>query len=166
MAMHKVTLVPLKETVEVDSEKDLFSQLRKMGYPIQTTCGGCASCARCVVVILEGAQELSEPTFEEKQLLGNVFHITGERLSCQTYVKGDITIDISIHVDTPSVSKPKIMRKTKAEVEEKKAQRIEEREKKKKEEKTHTNNREFGKVKKLGGSKRPKTFHYRNPSED
>lgn len=170
MAMHKVTLVPLKETVEVDSEKDLFSQLRKMGYPIQTTCGGCASCARCIVVVLEGKENLSEPTFEEKQLLGNVFHITGERLSCQTKIHGDITLDISSHLGINEVAKPKTVRKSKEQVEGERQKRFEEREKQKQETETlikkHPHNKDFGRMKKLGGSKRPKSFHYRNPTED
>lgn len=168
MTTHKVTLVPLRETVEVNEDKDLFSQLKKMGYPITSTCGGCASCARCVVTILEGSNYLSEPSFEEKQLLGNVFHITGERLACQTYVKGDVTIDISTHLGTSEAVKPKTMRKTKVQVEETRAKRMEEREERKKQENAHAKDKEkeFGKMKKLGGSKRPKAFHYRNPSED
>jgi hypothetical protein len=40
---------------------------------------------------------LAPQTFEELRLLGNVFHITKERLSCQTKIKGDVTIDISAH---------------------------------------------------------------------
>jgi len=29
--------------------------------------------------------------------LGNVFHITRQRLSCQTYISGDVTLDVSHH---------------------------------------------------------------------
>lgn len=170
MSKHKVTLVPLKETIEVDGDKDLFSQLKKQGYPIQSTCGGVASCARCIVVVLEGKESLSDPTFEEKQLLGNVFHITGERLSCQMKIHGDITLDISSHIASQETVRPKTVRKTKDQVQDERQKRFEEREKQKQEEfdltKKHTQNKDFGKVKKLGGSKRPKSFHYRNPSED
>ena len=49
------------------------------------------------MTIVEGDDSVSEVSFEEKQLLGNVFHITKERLSCQTLIQGSLTVDISNH---------------------------------------------------------------------
>lgn len=157
MAKHKVTLVPLKTTVEVNSEKNLFVELRKLGYPIKTTCGGVGTCASCVVNILEGEENLTDITFEEKKLLGNVYHITKERLSCQTFIKGDVTIDISSHLEADK-PKAKIVRKTKVEVEKE--------QEKKEEEKNKEPEEPAFKQKKLGGNKKPKAFHYRNRDEE
>ena len=111
------------------------------GFDIKSTCGGCASCAHCVVVISEGEDNISETSFEEKQILGNVFHLTKERLSCQTKVLGDISVDISAHLqDKP---KPKTHRRTREQAE----TVIEERKQKSKE-----------RPQRQGGLKRPKPF--------
>jgi ferredoxin len=99
--MAKLTLWPSGESLEVNSKESLYKQLKTAGYDIKSTCGGCASCGQCVVKIVKGEENLQEAGFEELQLMGNVFHITKERLSCQTYANGDITLDISAHQTTP-----------------------------------------------------------------
>jgi ferredoxin len=93
----KLTLWPSGEILEVSAEENLLSQLKKAGKKIKSSCGGCATCGDCVVVVKSGELNLSPQSFEELRLLGNVFHITKERLSCQTKITGDVTLDISSH---------------------------------------------------------------------
>lgn len=95
--MPKLTLMPSGNSIEVSSDTDLLSALREQDVYIKSGCGGHASCTDCIIKVTAGAENLNEPTFEESQLLGNVFHITKERLSCQTKITGDVTIDISAH---------------------------------------------------------------------
>ena len=76
--------------IEVEVGANLRDSLISNGLNIKSTCGGCASCGQCVVIINANAESLSEISFEEKQILGNVFHLTAERLSCQTTVNGDV----------------------------------------------------------------------------
>lgn len=83
--------------IDVDEKTDLLSALRSNDLYVKSSCGGHASCTDCVIKILNGADEVTTPTFEETQLLGNVFHLTKERLACQTFCHGDIEIDISKH---------------------------------------------------------------------
>jgi ferredoxin len=97
MSEHKVTLWPSGETLELNSEDTLLNQLKKAGKKIKSSCGGCATCSDCIVIVKSGEMNLSPQTFEELRLLGNVFHITKERLSCQTKITGDVTLDISAH---------------------------------------------------------------------
>lgn len=97
MAMHKVTLLPKCQVVEVDGDKPLLTELRRLNVYIKSSCGGVASCSDCIVKVMNGAENLNAPSFEETRLLGNVFHLTKERLSCQTKIRGDIEIDISAH---------------------------------------------------------------------
>jgi 2Fe-2S ferredoxin len=149
--MHELTLLPKNETIGVSEDESLFSQLKKLGINLKSTCGGCASCGQCVIVVKEGESNLNELPFEEKQLLGNVFHITKERLACQTMVSGPVTIDISAHLDQSS-SKPKVVKKrtqqeAEAIVEERKAKAAEKRK---------------NKPKQVGGSKKPKAFKYKD----
>lgn len=139
--MAKIIVHPTQKEIEVAQGSNLRTALIEAGFEINSPCGGCASCARCVIIVKSQKENLSDFSFEEKQLLGNVFHITGERLSCQTLVYGDVEIDVSQHVR--SGPKPKTQRRSKKEAE----QIIEERIEKAKE-----------RPQKQGGLKKPKTF--------
>ena len=110
-----VTVWPSGEIVQMNEKDSLFAQLKENGINVKSTCGGCASCGQCTIVITSGEENLNEPSFEEKQLIGNVFHITKERLSCQTYTTGNITIDISAHLELNSHKKQITKRRTKEE---------------------------------------------------
>jgi len=94
---HKVTLWPEGKVVEIDSEQTLLEGLKAHQVYIKSSCGGCASCGDCVVKVTAGVDNLSPSPFPELKLLGNVFHITKERLSCQTKISGPVTLDISMH---------------------------------------------------------------------
>ena len=162
---HKLTLWPSNEVLEVSGEENIFAQLKKSGKKIKSSCGGCASCGDCVIIVKSGEDHLSPPGFEELRLLGNVFHITKERLSCQLKITGDVTIDISAHEKKPiSVGpvdkKPAVVVRKKSEIEEKAAQASAEPPKKQDEWFKHWEKPEdnIGKAKQLGGNKRPKPF--------
>lgn len=94
---YKVTLRPSGEVVEVEEGKNLLVALREQNIYIKSSCGGHASCTDCIIKIVSGEDYITPPPFEELKLLGNVFHITKERLACQTCLTGDVTIDIAKH---------------------------------------------------------------------
>ena len=94
----KITIYPGGDVLEeVDESQSLLSILKKNKYYIKSSCGGHGKCSDCVVKILNGLENLSDQTFLEKSILGNVVHITKERLSCQTKVLGECRVDISSH---------------------------------------------------------------------
>ncbi len=97
MTKHKLTLRPENNSIEVDSEKSLLQSLKENGIYIKSSCGGVATCSDCICKIVAGEDNLESPSFSELKLLGNVFHITKERLLCQTKINGDVIIDISKH---------------------------------------------------------------------
>ncbi|MBT7610959.1 MAG: (2Fe-2S)-binding protein [Bacteriovoracaceae bacterium] len=91
----------------IDKEQNLLSALLDEKIYVKSSCGGHASCSDCMIKIVSGEDNLTPPPFEEINLLGNVFHITKERLACQTKITGDITIDISHHDETADQKKLK-----------------------------------------------------------
>lgn len=93
----KCTLKPEGKVVEIEEGKNLLVALREQNVYIKSSCGGHATCTDCVIKIVSGEDYITPPPFEELKLLGNVFHITKERLACQTCLTGDVTIDISKH---------------------------------------------------------------------
>lgn len=149
----KITLEHNGQQIPANDSDSLFTQLKAAGINVKSTCGGCASCGQCVVVIKEGQSNLQQINFEEKQLLGNVFHITKERLSCQTFLTGDVTIDISAHLKTAE-KKAKVVRRTKEEAD----QVVEDRKQKAKEKRE-------SRPKRLGGGKKPKAFSFKTDEE-
>ena len=95
--MPKVTVMPSGTSFEIDEKTPLLDGLRRNGYYVKSTCGGKATCSDCVIKIQMGQDNLSSQEFPELRLMGNVFHITKERLSCQTKISGDVVVDISNH---------------------------------------------------------------------
>ncbi len=178
----KCTLWPSGEVIEVDGERSLFEQLKKSGKKIKSSCGGCATCGDCVIIIKSGELNLNPQPFEETRLLGNVFHITKERLSCQTKVTGDVTIDISAHEKnsaaskntTQSVSKSsQVLVRKREEIE--KSVRLSEEKAQEKPTDTWYKHWEKGTdadpsapnaPKRLGGNKRVKPFRFNDKDED
>ncbi|MGE3610212.1 MAG: 2Fe-2S iron-sulfur cluster-binding protein [Bacteriovoracaceae bacterium] len=168
----KCTLWPSGEVLELNGEETLLGQLKKSGKKIKSSCGGCATCGDCVIVVKSGEMNLSPQSFEELRLLGNVFHITKERLSCQTKVTGDVTIDISGHEkntftgkgEKPSVSKSTTTRLKKREDIEKAVRENEEKTPEKPGDTWYRHwekeGEDSGKPKKLGGNKRPRAFNF------
>lgn len=149
----KITLSHNDQVIEANSNDSVLTQLKAAGLSIKSTCGGCASCGQCTVVIKKGDSHLQEPTFEEKQLIGNVFHITKERLACQTYLSGDVTIDISSHLEKKK-KKVVTVRRSREEAD----QVLEER-------KAASKEKRDTKPKRLGGGKKAKAFNFVDDNE-
>lgn len=175
MSEFKCTLWPSQESFSINGREPLLVQLKRQGKDIKSSCGGCATCGDCVIVVKTGEENLTPQTFEELRLLGNIFHITKERLSCQTKVTGDVTIDISKHEkkslfanDKAAVvpNGPKTMLKKRQDIAkvESKSQDIP-AEKKDPSWYRHweKDKPDESKAKKIGGNKRPKAF--KNPNE-
>ena len=91
----RTTPAPEEEwVVEVADGEDLLEASRRVDAPVQTLCNGIAACIQCRVKIVEGGENLSAPESLEKDRIGNIFHITGERMACQARVSGDVVVEI------------------------------------------------------------------------
>lgn len=131
---HKIRVNSEDKMVEIAEDEDLLTALTKAGHYVKSSCGGVATCSDCIVKISFGEDHLNGASFEELKLLGNVFHITKERLACQTYVKGDISVEIDKHNkeldekqrENKSKKRHKTVLKRKSQVEEEKQKRQEE----------------------------------------
>ncbi len=165
MNTHKVTLMPTGRVVEVNEEKNLFVQLREQEVYINTICGGYGKCGKCVIKIIDGDQNINEPTFEEKQLLGNVFSITRERLACQTFVYGAVTVDLSAHDETKDKKERKNVT-TNSSAKLRKRDDVRQMYRERKEASDEKKAQKEQKLKeKEGGFRRPKAFSYVNHDE-
>lgn len=93
--MPKITFLPDEISVEVREGATLFlAAIEAKNVDIESQCGGKGGCALCKLIIREGAENLSEMEWEETAHLGNVFHVTHERLACQSRILGDVVVEI------------------------------------------------------------------------
>jgi ferredoxin len=97
MTTHTVRVEGTDSQIQVEEGVNLLQALREQDVYVKSSCGGVASCSDCKIKVVFGEDHLSAPPFEEIKLLGNIFHITKERLACQTTITGDVTLDLSGH---------------------------------------------------------------------
>ena len=71
----------------------LLDAARTCDAPVQTLCNGIGACVQCRVKVLENPENLSTPGALETELIGNLYHITQERLGCQARVLGDVIVE-------------------------------------------------------------------------
>jgi ferredoxin len=85
-----------RRSVEVEAGAKITQVAYALGIHIQQTCGGTPSCTDCMVQILEEdpSGSLEEMLGPEKRLLGNVYHLTKERLACQAVIRKSLTVKI------------------------------------------------------------------------
>lgn len=81
-------------TVDVEEGQSLLDAARVVEAPVQTLCNGIGACVQCRVRVVEGAENLSTPKALERDRIGNIFHITGERMGCQARVHGDVVVEV------------------------------------------------------------------------
>ncbi len=96
--MPRIRFLPADVVLEVAEGTTIFGAARKSEVAVPSQCGGRCACALCRVEIIEGGNLVSPIRWDEEEHLGNSFHLTGERLSCQCRVFGDVTVRV---VDPP-----------------------------------------------------------------
>ncbi|MGO9309470.1 MAG: 2Fe-2S iron-sulfur cluster-binding protein [Spirochaetia bacterium] len=97
--MPKIRVFGRPEVYECNLTTSVLNVLIRNRFPIATLCGGRASCGRDLIRIREGAEFFSPRREMEKHRLAELAR-AGEpsgddiRLACQSYVRGDVTIEV------------------------------------------------------------------------
>lgn len=66
----------------------LMEMLKSYEYDVEATCGGMALCATCCVDVLEGLDQLSEPSDDEYAMLDTLpDYLDNSRLACQLQIQ-------------------------------------------------------------------------------
>jgi 2Fe-2S ferredoxin len=85
---------PQQWMAQAEAGESLLDVARKCQAPVQTLCHGIGACIKCKVKVDQG--ELTAPTALEKDRMGNVYHLTKERMACQAQVLGACTLEIPL----------------------------------------------------------------------
>lgn len=91
--MPKVRFQPGGKPVDVRAGTTLLEASRKARVQVRSRCSGGLSCLMCKVIVVEGADRLSEPRQNELEKLGD-WAGRGYRFSCQAKVMGDVTVEL------------------------------------------------------------------------
>lgn len=83
MSKSKLIFDHNNEEIELENGSPLAEVCEEAGVPFACTEGVCGT---CVIVIKEGKENLTDPTQEEEDFLGE--GTTDERLACQCKIKG------------------------------------------------------------------------------
>lgn len=94
--MSKIVIKDSKVELDANSSDSLKTILEKNNYKIKSSCSGHGTCGDCVIKVSKGQDNCTPVTYAEIKLLGNVFHMTHERLSCQVKLRGDVEIDLAV----------------------------------------------------------------------
>jgi 2Fe-2S ferredoxin len=77
--------------VPTDINLSLMEVLKASEYDIAATCGGMALCATCHIEIVNGENQLNEPTSAELDMLDTLPAITANsRLACQIRIRREL----------------------------------------------------------------------------
>jgi len=89
MSPYRVTFSPLDKTVSVPAETSLLEAAGRAGIMINSVCGGDGICGRCKMVVREGTVRGEATTLLTREEIRE-----GVVLACQSYVTGDVRVEI------------------------------------------------------------------------
>ncbi len=89
---YRIRVDPPGKELASSGGDDLLSLLHAAGIEVESVCGGIGACGKCRVRILSG--KASDPTPEEEDHLSGEELAAGERLACQVYPRGDLSVRI------------------------------------------------------------------------
>jgi ferredoxin len=80
--------------VLMEQETSLLMAAAKGGLDVTHRCGGHARCGTCIATVEEGAENLSPVGLTEGRILAIVKAAPDQRLCCQAWAKGDVTVRV------------------------------------------------------------------------
>lgn len=82
-----------QKKITVDVPANLMKALLDAQVPVASSCGGDGVCGKCKIEIISGVDHLSSPNETEIFLREKNNLPSGVRISCQTWVEGDVEVD-------------------------------------------------------------------------
>ncbi len=87
-----VQFEPQGRRVQVPAGTTLLEAARRAELPVASACGESGACGRCGLLILAGAEALTDPTWREIDTKARNRIDPGLRLACLSEVQGDLVV--------------------------------------------------------------------------
>jgi ferredoxin, 2Fe-2S len=91
--MAVISFAKPRAPITVADGSNLMRALQTNGVPVASSCDGDGVCTKCRIKIVDGKDNISPETEFEKDLRDIHDIPKDERISCQTFVNGPITVD-------------------------------------------------------------------------
>lgn len=91
MSKAQITFADINSTVTVPVGTRVIEVSEKAGSGITYGCREC-DCGNCLMTVVEGGENLSEPSVLEERVLRGVLAGRNERLACQAQVLGPVKV--------------------------------------------------------------------------
>lgn len=91
MAKAEITFLDIENTITVPVGTRVIEVSEKAGSAIMYGCREC-DCGNCLMVVVEGMENLSEPSVLEERVLRENLASRDERLACQAQVLGRVVV--------------------------------------------------------------------------
>lgn len=93
--MPKISFTKQRAPIEVSMGANLMQSLLEAGIPVASSCFGDGVCGKCRLDVTAGMEHLAAAGETERFLIQTKNLTANQRISCQTTVMGDITVDAS-----------------------------------------------------------------------
>jgi 2Fe-2S ferredoxin len=94
----------LNRVIEVAGQSStLLQAIQQEGIDWMHACGGKGRCTTCKVMVLNGTENLADPTEAEERYREQGTLGTSERLTCQAKIIGDVSIAVPEECKLPHV---------------------------------------------------------------
>jgi nitrogen fixation NifU-like protein len=90
----EITFLPSGTKVTVPSGKTVLEAAAAAGVEVPSECGGKGVCGSCAVMVEDGAENLTEETDGEKDVLLSLGLDVPHRLACRAQLKGPVVVSI------------------------------------------------------------------------
>ncbi len=87
-----VTFQPSGKKIEIEAGMTLYEAALQLGLPVASSCSAEATCGKCNMVVLSGAENLSPQTQSEIHLLSKERRPLSDRISCLAQILGDCVV--------------------------------------------------------------------------
>jgi 2Fe-2S ferredoxin len=88
----KLHLPQLNKSLEGSPSETVFQTLRKHDIPVASSCLGDGVCGKCRLTVAQGLENVSPIEPLEQKLIDKYSLSPQQRISCQCYPLGDLTI--------------------------------------------------------------------------
>lgn len=89
MAQYQVTFMPENKVIEIEAGTSLLKAASKAQIYIKSGCGGVGTCGACKVTVISGEVETTGTGNLNSDQIAH-----GVRLACQSFVQGDLTVEV------------------------------------------------------------------------
>lgn len=91
-------------TVSPGKNERLLAAMLREGHEVAHDCDGALACASCIVIVQAGAERLSPPSEDERDILDRAcFSEPGARLACQASGEGELVVAVP-RMDAPRLA--------------------------------------------------------------